>query len=248
VSAILQTRGLTRTFGGLVAVADVDLGVEEGEIRALIGPNGAGKTTMINLLSGLLAPSGGRILWRSEDVTDWSAARRARAGIARTMQVTSVFPSLTVLENVWLASQRRLRFMPALTDRRRFADIDGRARQCVELVGLGERLDEHAGAIGHGDQRLLEIAIGLALEPRLLLLDEPTAGLSPKESGEIVGRLREIHARERMTIVIVEHDMDVVMGLADTVSVLHLGRTLAEGSRHEVAGNPEVQRVYLGGR
>jgi branched-chain amino acid transport system ATP-binding protein len=138
--------------------------------------------------------------------------------------------------------------MPALTDRRRFADIDGRARQCVELVGLGERLDEHAGAIGHGDQRLLEIAIGLALEPRLLLLDEPTAGLSPKESGEIVGRLREIHARERMTIVIVEHDMDVVMGLADTVSVLHLGRTLAEGSRHEVAGNPEVQRVYLGGR
>ena len=231
MSAILQTRGLTRTFGGLVAVDDVDLGVEEGEIRALIGPNGAGKTTMINLLSGLLAPSGGRILWRSEDITDWSAARRARAGIARTMQVTSVFPSLTVLENVWLASH-----------------IEGRARQCVELVGLGERLDERAGAIGHGDQRLLEIAIGLALEPRLLLLDEPTAGLSPKESGEIVDRLREIHARERMTIVIVEHDMDVVMGLADTVSVLHLGRTLAEGSRHEVAGNAEVQRVYLGGR
>jgi branched-chain amino acid transport system ATP-binding protein len=245
---LLETRGLGRDFGGLTALHDVRLAVRAGEIRALIGPNGAGKTTLINLLSGLLPPSRGEIAWRGETVTRWSAARRARAGIARTMQVTSVFPNLTVRENVWLGAQRALRRLPALTDRRRLAAIDARVRECLDLVGLAARADERAGNIGHGDQRLLEVAIGLSLRPALLLLDEPTAGMSVRESREIVRRLREIHARDRLAMLIVEHDMEVVMELAESISVLHLGQMLAEGSPAEISRHAEVQRVYLGGR
>jgi len=237
---ILQTRGLTRRFGGLVAVNDVDLSLHDGEIRALIGPNGAGKTTLINVLSGLMPASAGDIWFRSdratldgELITAWPAARRARGGIARTMQVTAICPSLTVLENVWLGRMR---------------GVAERSRECLELAGIAARADEPAGSIGHGDQRLLEIAIALALGPRVLLLDEPTAGMSVKESWEIVTRLREIRDRDRLTLLIVEHDMEIVMQLAERITVLHLGQTLAEGTPDEVARNADVQRVYLGGR
>jgi branched-chain amino acid transport system ATP-binding protein len=247
-AAVLETRDLAREFGGVRALDGVDLALRAGEIRALIGPNGAGKTTLINVLSGLLTPTRGRILWQGEDVTSWSAARRARAGIARTMQVTSIFPNLTVFENVWLGAQRSLSRLPALIDRRRLSGVETRVRECLQVVGLTARASEPAGSIGHGDQRLLEIAIGLALSPRLLLLDEPTAGMSVKESWEIVHRLQEIHARERLIVVIVEHDMEVVMELATTVTVLDLGRVLASGTPDEIAGNADVQRVYLGRR
>jgi branched-chain amino acid transport system ATP-binding protein len=162
------------------------------------------------------------------------------------MQVTSIFPGLTVFENVWLGAQRQLSRLPVLTDRRRLTAVESRVRDCLKEVGLMQRMDEPAGSIGHGDQRLLEVAIGLALSPRLLLLDEPTAGMSVKESWEIVRRLQEIHARDRLTVVIVEHDMDVVMELAETVTVLNLGRILASGTPDEIARNAEVQRVYLG--
>jgi branched-chain amino acid transport system ATP-binding protein len=245
---VLETRKLTRQFGGLVAVDGIDLTIRDGELRALIGPNGAGKTTCINLLSGLFPPSGGEIRWQGRDVTAWSAARRARAGIARTMQVTSVFPNLTVRENVWLGALRTLRRPSALRSRDAFGDVTARADECLELAGLAARAHELAGSIGHGDQRLLEIAIALALGPKLLLLDEPTAGMSVKESWDIVHRLREIRARDRLTVVIVEHDMEIVMELAERITVLHLGQVLAEGTPDEIAANAEVQRVYLGGR
>ena len=245
---VLETRGLTCQFGGLTAVDGVDLAIRDGELRALIGPNGAGKTTCINLLSGLFPPSSGEIVWQGRSITTWSAARCARAGIARTMQVTSIFPNLTVFENVWLGAQRRRGRPSALASRDGLAEVAARTRECLDLVGIAGRADEPAGSIGHGDQRLLEIAIALALRPRLLLLDEPTAGMSVKESWEIVRRLREIRERDRLTIVIVEHDMEIVMELAERITVLHLGRVLAEGTPDAIAENPEVQRVYLGGR
>jgi branched-chain amino acid transport system ATP-binding protein len=245
---ILETRGLGRRFGGLLAVNAVSLALRDGEIRALIGPNGAGKTTLINLLSGLTPASAGEIRFRGVDVTAWPAARRARAGLARTMQVTAICPTLTVLENVWLSAQRSLGRPPALASRTSLRGVGARSRECLAVVGLAARADEPAGSIGHGDQRLLEIAIALALRPRVLLLDEPTAGMSVKESWEIVTRLREIRDRDRLTVLIVEHDMEIVMELAERITVLHLGETLAEGTPDEVARNADVQRVYLGGR
>ena len=245
---ILETRGLTRRFGGLLAVNDVSLTLRDGELRALIGPNGAGKTTLINLLSGLMPASAGTIRFRGEEITAWPAARRARAGIARTMQVTAICPTLTVLDNVWLAAQRLRGRPPLLTSRSSMRDVAARAHDCLRLAGILPRADEPAGSIGHGDQRLLEIAIALALRPRLLLLDEPTAGMSVKESWDIVERLREIREREGLTVFIVEHDVEIVMQLAERITVLHLGQILAEGTPEEVAGNADVQRVYLGGR
>jgi branched-chain amino acid transport system ATP-binding protein len=245
---VLETRKLTRQFGGLMAVNGVDLAIRAGELRALIGPNGAGKTTCINLVSGLFPPSGGEIRWEGTDVTRWSAARRARAGIGRTMQVTSIFPNLTVFENVWLSAHRPLGRPSAARARDALPEVAERAHECLELAGITNRAREPAGSIGHGDQRLLEIAIALALRPKLLLLDEPTAGMSVVESWEIVARLREIRARDRLTVVIVEHDMEIVMELAERITVLHLGETLAEGTPGEIARNAEVQRVYLGGR
>jgi branched-chain amino acid transport system ATP-binding protein len=245
---ILETRGLSRRFGGLLALNAVSLALRDGELRALIGPNGAGKTTLINLLSGLTPASAGEIRFRGEDITAWPAARRARAGIARTMQVTAICPTLTVLENVWLSAQRSLGRPPALASRARLGGVASWSRECLQLAGIAARADEPAGSIGHGDQRLLEIAIALALRPRVLLLDEPTAGMSVKESWEIVERLREIRDRDRLTVLIVEHDMEIVMELAERITVLHLGQTLAEGTPDEVAQNAEVQRVYLGSR
>jgi branched-chain amino acid transport system ATP-binding protein len=245
---ILETRGLGRRFGGLHAVDDVNLTLRDGELRALIGPNGAGKTTLINLLSGLTPASAGEIRFDGEDITAWPAARRARAGIARTMQVTAICPTLTVLDNVWLSAQRSRGRPAALASRSRSPGVAEHSRECLQLVGILGRADEPAGSIGHGDQRLLEIAIALALRPRVLLLDEPTAGMSVKESWEIVTRLREIRDRDRLTVLIVEHDMEIVMELAERITVLHLGQTLAEGTPDDVARNAEVQRVYLGGR
>ncbi len=247
-AVILQTRGLVRAFGGVRALDGVDLALREGEVHALIGPNGAGKTTFINVLSGLLPPTGGDIVWRGTSITHWPAARRARAGIARTMQVTSIFPNLSVSDNVWLAAQRQRPRLPVLALRHRLGDVAARVRQCLEWVGLAGRAEEPAGSIGHGDQRLLEVAIALALRPRLLLLDEPTAGMSAKESWAIVRRLQEIRARDPITVVVVEHDMDVVLELAERVTVLHLGRILASGAPDAIARDAEVQRVYLGGR
>ena len=241
---ILEIRKLVRAFGGLVAVDGIDFMVREGEIRAVIGPNGAGKTTLFNLITGVLPPTSGRIVFRGEDITGLPAHRISQKGIARTVQVTSIFPALTVTENVWLGVQSRHRLQP-LARRSSLDAVRRKVEEVIALVGLDAEAGTDAAELSHGDQRLLEIALALSTEPRLLLLDEPTAGLSAKETRDMVGVVRQLAARQ--TIVIVEHDMDVVMELADMISVLHMGKTLAEGPPQATRDNAQVQEVYLGG-
>jgi branched-chain amino acid transport system ATP-binding protein len=240
---ILETRGLTRAFGGLLAVNGVDFAVPEGEIRAVIGPNGAGKTTFFNLISGVLPPTSGEIRFQGEDITGLPAHRISQKGIARTVQVTSIFPTLTVAENVWLGAQSRGRLHPLASPARMHA-VRRQVEEVIALVGLEEQASAEAAELSHGDQRLLEIALALSTEPRLLMLDEPTAGLSAKETRDMVRVVKQLSARQ--TIVIVEHDMDVVMELADVITVLHMGKVLAEGPPSATRANPLVQEVYLG--
>jgi len=201
----------------------------------------------IACLDAAYGPSSGRAT-RPPMEPMFTMRPRAVRSSGRKACVTAICPTLTVLENVWLSAQRSLGRPPALASRTSLRGVDERSRECLAVVGLAARADEPAGSIGHGDQRLLEIAMALALRPRVLLLDEPTAGMSVKESWEIVTRLREIRDRDRLTVLIVEHDMEIVMELAERVTVLHLGETLAEGTPDEVARNADVQRVYLGGR
>jgi branched-chain amino acid transport system ATP-binding protein len=242
--AILETRCLTRAFGGLMAVDHVDFTVHEGEIRAIIGPNGAGKTTFFNLITGVLPPTHGQILFRGEDITGLPVHQISQKGIARTVQVTSIFPTLTVADNVWLGVQSRRRLQP-LAQRGKMPAVRQQVEEILALLGLQEQAEAEAAELSHGDQRLLEIALALSTRPQLLLLDEPTAGLSAKETRDMVRVVRALSARQ--TIIVVEHDMDVVMELAETISVLHMGKTLAEGPPQAIRDNMLVQEVYLGG-
>jgi branched-chain amino acid transport system ATP-binding protein len=248
VTALLETRGLGRAFGALQAVAEVSLAVEPGEVRAVIGPNGAGKTTLFHLISGLLAPTAGRILFRGDDVTALPAPARCRRGISRTFQITSIFPELSVLENVRIAVQLRSGGNFRLVGG--WATLEAseeRARASLDSLGLLARATEPASTLPHGDQRLLEIAMAVAQEPALLLLDEPTQGLSPEDTVATVAVIREVARRQRLTILLVEHDMDVVFDLADRISVLHFGQLIAEGTPDEIRANADVQEAYLGG-
>jgi len=245
---VLETRGLGRAFGALQAVAGVSLAVRRGELRAVIGPNGAGKTTLFHLISGWLAPTAGRVLFRGEDVTALAAPARCRRGVSRTFQITSVFPELSVLENVRMAVQLKGRGSFRLLGGGALLDTTARAaRESLELMGLGDRANALASTLPHGDQRLLEIAMAVAQRPELLLLDEPTQGLSPEDTASTVAVIRQIARARRLTIVLVEHDMDVVFDLADRISVLHFGQLIAEGTSDEIRANAEVQRAYLGG-
>lgn len=241
---ILETRGLTCAFGGLIAVDHVDFIVPAGEVRAVIGPNGAGKTTFFNLITGVLPPTDGRIVFRGEDITGLPVHRISQKGIARTIQITSIFPTLTVTENVWLGVQSRQQLRPLARPANMHA-VHQRVNDIIALVGLQEASHAEAAELSHGDQRLLEIALALSTQPQLLLLDEPTAGLSAKETHDMVQVIKELSARH--TVIIVEHDMDVVMELADTITVLHMGQTLAEGTPQAIRENAQVQEVYLGG-
>jgi len=245
---MLETRELGRAFGALQAVAGVSFGVEPGELRAVIGPNGAGKTTLFHLISGLLAPSTGRVLFRGDDVTALAAPARCRRGISRTFQITSIFPELSVLENTRVAVQLKAGGNFRLVGGRAVLDAsERRARDSLAFLGLLDRADAPASTLPHGDQRLLEIAMAIAQEPELLLLDEPTQGLSPDGTAATVAVIRQV-ARERgLTIILVEHDMDVVFDLADRISVLHFGRLIAEGTPEEIRANADVQKAYLGG-
>ena len=230
-------------FGGLAAVNNVSLSVPRGEIRAIIGPNGAGKSTFFNCLTGVLRPTGGRVLLDGEDVAGLPPNRISRKGIARSYQITNILPGATVLENVRIAAQSRQHGWSLLSHHRAFGDLIDRARSVLEAVALREKEDELAANLSHGEQRNLEIGIALATEPRLLCLDEPTAGMSVTETHATVDLIRRI-ARD-LTILIVEHDMEVVMGLAQTITVLHYGEVLAEGTPVEIQDNPRVQEVYL---
>lgn len=237
MSDLLRTEGLTRRFGGLTALSGVDFRLAPGEVRALIGPNGAGKSTFVGLVTGRIRPSAGRILLEGRDVTALPAHRRMRMGLAYTFQITSVFPSLTVFDNVALAAQAR----PG-AEAGRLADEVAAA---LARVGLADRAGSAAADLSYGHQRLLEIAMGLAQQPRLLILDEPTQGLAEGEIAAFVALIRDV-ARSA-TVLLIEHNMAVVMALATRITVLEFGQVLAEGSPAEIRADPSVQRAYLGG-
>jgi branched-chain amino acid transport system ATP-binding protein len=242
---LLQVRGLTKRFGGLVATDALDLDVDAGEVHAVIGPNGAGKTTLISQLAGALRPDAGHIRLAGEDVTGLSSHERVRRGIARSYQVTNVFRAFTALDNVALAVQAgdgsSFGFWRPVQRERHLFD---RARELLSQVGLAARGDVPAGALAHGEQRQLEVALALATRPKLLLLDEPMAGMGPDESSRMVTLIEGL--RDRLTIVLIEHDMDAVFRLADRISVLVYGRVLATGTADAVRADAEVRRAYLG--
>lgn len=240
MSPLIETRALTRHFGGLKAVEAVDFRLERGEIRAIIGPNGAGKTTFVSLICGRIAPTSGTIAFEGRDITRLPAHRRVRDGIAYTFQITSIFPKLPVYDNVALSVQRRL----LIKGRVRPAELDQGVAQALERVGLADRAQTLAGGLAYGHQRLLEVAMGLALGPRLLILDEPTQGLSDGEIEGFVGLVRDI-AREA-TVLLIEHNMQVVMELAQRITVMNFGRVLAEGTPEEIRADAAVQDAYLG--
>jgi branched-chain amino acid transport system ATP-binding protein len=242
---VLRIEGLTKNFGGLRVTDDVTLDVRPGELHAVIGPNGAGKTTLINQISGLLRPDAGKIMFGGEDVTHLPIHRRAECGLARSFQITSILPGFSVLENVALAVQARrgssFSFFGRAADEEA---LNGPARAALLQAGLAERAHAPAGELSHGEKRALELAIALAMEPKLLLLDEPMAGTGREEGERIVTVLRNL--KGRFPMVLVEHDMHAVFALADRISVLIYGRILATGTPAEVRGDPAVITAYLG--
>src|SRR6267143_6816888 len=242
---MLEVRGLTKNFGALRASDGIDLDVREGETHAIIGPNGAGKTTFISQLAGDLRPDSGRIVFAGEDVTRLRAPRRARKGLARSFQITSIYPEFSALANVALAVQAHAgHSFRCWRDARRDEALLAPARGVLEELGLGPRAPVQAANLSHGEQRQLEVAMALATRPRLLLLDEPMAGMGAEESQRMIGFLSTL--KRRHTIVLVEHDMDAVFRLADRISVLVYGRVIASDSPEKIKMNDEVRRAYLG--
>jgi len=245
--ALLETKGLTKAFGALTAVNGVGLAIGAGTLHSIIGPNGAGKTTLFNLLTGTFPPSSGQILFDGRDITGTPAARVARLGLARSFQRTNVFPAFSLFDNVWVAAFATGRSWKGLAWRRRddYPEAGERARQALADVGLAEKTAVPAREISHGEQRQLELAIALAAAPRVLLLDEPAAGLSPEETRRMVALVRAL--KGRYTIVLIEHKIDIIMSVSDRISVMHFGSLIAEGTPEEIQKNPEVRRAYLGG-
>lgn len=235
---LLTTKGLSRYFGGLRAVDGVDFALMPGEIRAIIGPNGAGKTTFVSLLSGRIRPSSGMIVFDGADITAMPAYKRVRLGVAYTFQITSVFANLTAFDNVALPVQR------TLTDGRSKGQVRSGVMAALERTGLADRAGTLAAHLSYGHQRLLEVAMGLALKPRLLILDEPTQGLADGEIDNFITLVREI--AKDATVLLIEHNMPVVMQLANRITVFNSGKILAEGTPGEIRANAEVQDAYLG--
>jgi branched-chain amino acid transport system ATP-binding protein len=245
--SLLQVKNVSKHFGSLIAVNDVSMTVEPGELRAIIGPNGAGKTTFFNLITGFFTPTSGRIIFEGQDVTDLAPAHRVWSGMARTFQVTEVFPELSVRENLRIAVEvaAGLRLRPWLSEVDNI-DIQSRVTELIEMGGLGAKADRQVGELAHGDQRACEIMMALALKPHLLLLDEPTAGMGDQETYATTQLIRRLHKDFRLTIVLIEHDMRVVFHLADRIMVLDQGKFLADGTPQEIAANKAVQTAYLG--
>jgi branched-chain amino acid transport system ATP-binding protein len=245
--SLLRVENVSKHFGSLVAVDKVSMTVEPGELRAVIGPNGAGKTTFFNLISGFLSQTSGQIIFDGEDISALLPARRVWRGIARTFQITEVFPELSIRENlkiaVEVASGYRVRMWQSQE-----ADHDVKARvdELLEMSGLTASANRLVGELAHGDQRATEIMMALALKPRLLLLDEPTAGMGDQETYNVTQLIRKLHKDSKLTIVLIEHDMRVVFHLADRIMVLDQGKFLAEGTPPEIAANKAVQTAYLG--
>jgi branched-chain amino acid transport system ATP-binding protein len=242
--AILKLVDLNKAFGGLLAVNQVNLSVRKGELRALIGPNGAGKTTLLNLITGTLRASSGQIYFKDKEITHLHSYQISHRGIARTMQITSLFSGLSVFENIWSAVQSRKRFFNPFVRALKWQDVKEKTESMLELTGLKDKANLICSELSYGEQRILEMGIALSTGPDLLLLDEPTAGMNSQESMALVKRMRGMLSGQ--TIMLVEHDMGVVMELADNISVLHYGAILAEGPPKEIQQNEEVKRVYLG--
>ena len=248
MAALLQIRALTKDFGRLRAVDHVDLDVEEGELTAVIGPNGAGKTTLYNLITGRFRPSQGSIRFMGEEISHLGPPDILRRGIGRSFQITNVFPSLTVLENVRIAAIVRMG-----RHRRWFRGVDGDGElheacmQVLRMVGLEGSWNRPVHSLSHGDRRLVEVAIVLATGPRLVLLDEPTAGMNPVETRRMVELIRRLHRQTGMTFLLTEHDMDVVFSIARRIVVMHRGRVLADGAPDQIRADPQVRAAYLGG-
>jgi branched-chain amino acid transport system ATP-binding protein len=245
--SLLHVENVSMHFGSLVAVDNVSMSVEPGELRAVIGPNGAGKTTFFNTISGFLKQNSGRIIFDGEDITPLMPARRVWRGIARTFQITEVFPDLSVRENLRTAVEvaagyRASPWLSANAD----GEIRARVTDLMDMSGLTEKADRLVGELAHGDQRATEIMMALALKPRLLLLDEPTAGMGDQETYDITQLIRKLHRAQKLTIVLIEHDMRVVFHLADRIMVLAEGKMLAEGTPKNIAANEAVQAAYLG--
>jgi branched-chain amino acid transport system ATP-binding protein len=242
---VLELKGLSKSFGGLQATKNVTLKIMAGDRKAIIGPNGAGKTTLFNLITGIFPVTSGHVLLFGQDVTTWPSYRRTALGMARTFQVTSLFPKLTVLDNVLLAIEGlkpskfvMWRFLSS------YKDVYEKAHQLLEQADFLDRKDTEVRNLSHGEQRQLEIVLGLASDPKVLLLDEPAAGLSSGESAEMAGFLRKLDPN--LAILLIEHDMDVVFEFADQISVLHFGEILETGTPQQIHDSPRVQEIYLG--
>jgi len=245
-TTLLQTEGLTKRFGHFVALDNVSVGFREGELAAVIGPNGAGKSTFFNVLSGSFPPTAGRLTFEGRDISGLPQHAFTRCGIAKSFQITNVFPNLPALENVRIAVQARYARLNIWTPRRKLTEVIDDAAALMEATGILPHARRTASSLAHGEQRALEIAMALASNPRLLLLDEPTAGMSPEETRAMMDLIARL-ARER-TIILVEHKMKLVMGLCQRLIVLHHGQLLAVGTPEEIRAHPSVRRVYLGQR
>ena len=246
MTVALETVHLEKQFGGLKVTRDLSLRIESGARHALIGPNGAGKTTVINLLSGVLRPDGGRILLDGENIAGLSAPAIVRRGIGRAFQIASIFSSLTVREAILGAVNAHRGWYARVGRRFPLAGAQAQADEVMELVGLTATADTVSGNLSHGEQKVLDIALALALNPRVLLLDEPTAGMGPEERWKMMQTVHQLWERKQMTLIFIEHDMDIVFGFAQTIRVLSYGRVLAEGTPEQVRRHPEVIEAYLG--
>ncbi len=245
---ILEARKLRKEFGGLVAVNDVDLQIRAGTFHSIIGPNGAGKTTLFNLLSRTLDPTAGHVIFKGQDITHVPVQRIAHLGIGRSFQITNLFPNLTVFENIRLACQAlghdNFKMLAAAGS---FLSYEAKAWRVIRQVGLSERAASVARSLPHGDQRKLELGMILAVEPQVLLLDEPTAGLASEQVPEFMALIQQVQREANKTVVLVEHNMSVVMNVSTAITVMHQGALLAEGRPAEIAANKAVQSAYLGG-
>ncbi len=243
----LRMENVSRYFGTLKAVDGVTFDMAAGELRAVIGPNGAGKTTFFNLISGLLPPSSGRVIFDGENITRHSVVHRVAKGIVRTFQITEILPDLSVFENIRIGVEAAagLNSRPWIGLERRKA-VNGRVTELLEVVNLADRANRTVGELAHGDQRVVEVALALSLNPRLLLLDEPTAGMGDTETEHMVDLVRRLHEERNMSILFIEHDMDIVFGIAQRITVLDQGRVLADGTPDAVSLDPKVRAAYLG--
>ncbi len=249
---LLEVKGLRKQFGGLVAVNDIDLNLEEGEIRGLIGPNGSGKTTLFNLISGFLPPTRGKVIWKGKDITGRPAHSIVKDGIVRTFQLTTLLKDMTALQNVLIGCHLHIgmglfeQVFGSAKRREKEAAIADRAVSLLKDMGIEGVKDELAGALPHGYQRILNIVIALASEPKLLLLDEPTTGMNPVETQELMDKIKMLRDERGITMILVEHDMKAVMGNCEKITVMDFGKKIAEGSPGEVSKNEEVVEAYLG--